>query len=181
MDTSSAPAREVAIPASALSSLRTALRLEVDGLKVTHSFHTAGFSAGADVFAVLAGRLSGAAPAEMADRAFWDALSSFFQRSGWGTLTYRDLHPGVGVLETSNWAEVGDTQGPDEPGCAFSSGLLAAVLGQVAGGPVAVLEISCRSRGDDLCRFAFGSEATIHDLYGLLLDGNSLDEALNLL
>jgi hypothetical protein len=48
----------------------------------------------------------------------------------------------------------------------------------VAGSPVAVLEVSCRTRGDDRCSFLFGSEQAIHDVYGLLLEGDSLDDAL---
>ena len=51
-------------------------------------------------------------------------------------------------------------------------------LSGAAGGPVAVLEVTCRTRGDDGCTFAFGSAATIHDLYGLLLEGQDLDSAL---
>jgi hypothetical protein len=43
---------------------------------------------------------------------------------------------------------------------------------------VAVLEVDCRARGADRCCFAFGSEVAIHDLYGHLLDGSDLDDAL---
>jgi hypothetical protein len=55
---------------------------------------------------------------------------------------------------------------------------MSGLLSQIAGGPVAVLEVSCRTRGDDACRFGFGSERAITDLHGLLLDGADLDSAL---
>jgi len=38
--------------------------------------------------------------------------------------------------------------------------------------------VSCRAQGDERCAFAFGSAATVHDLYGLLLDGRALPSAL---
>jgi hypothetical protein len=56
--------------------------------------------------------------------------------------------------------------------------MLSALLSEVAGGPVAVLEVTCRTKGDERCTFAFGSAPTVHDLYGLLLDGQDLDSAL---
>jgi hypothetical protein len=62
--------------------------------------------------------------------------------------------------------------------CCFSTGFLSGLLSELAGGPVAVLEIGCRTRGADACRFAFGSEQVIHDLYGRLLDGADFDGAL---
>ncbi|NIX42216.1 MAG: hypothetical protein GWN06_24335, partial [Gemmatimonadetes bacterium] len=51
-------------------------------------------------------------------------------------------------------------------------------LTELAGGPIAVLEVSCRARGDDCCDFAFGSETAIHGLYGRLLQGENLQAAL---
>jgi hypothetical protein len=56
--------------------------------------------------------------------------------------------------------------------------MLSALLSGAAGGPVAVLEVTCRTKGDDRCTFAFGSAATVHDLYGLLLEGQALEAAL---
>jgi hypothetical protein len=171
--------REVAVPASVLPALRSALLNEIDALQVTHSFHAAGFSAGTEVCDSFSAKLGGRELTELPRDRFWEALSSSFQRSGWGSLQHRQLHPGLGLLETTDWAEVGDEPGgPEEPGCAFSSGMLAALLGKVAEGPVAVLEVSCRGRGAEACQFAFGAETTVHDLYGFLLDGKSLEDAV---
>ena len=56
--------------------------------------------------------------------------------------------------------------------------LLSHFLTLAAGGPVAVLEVSCLSRNDDGCTFAFGSEDAVHRLHRHLVEGLSLDEAL---
>jgi len=40
-----------------------------------------------------------------------------------------------------------------------------------------VLEIRCRSRGDDECAFAFGGEDAVHHVYGALLDGTDFSRA----
>jgi len=181
MDERPAQPREVALPASALPTLRSALRREVDALKVTHSFHAAGFAAGADVYSSFVKRQGGVAPDAIPQSRFWESLSDFFVRTGWGSLQHSQIHPGLGMLEARDWAEVGESSEPDESGCAFSSGLLAAILGQIADGPVAVLEVACRGRRAEACQFVFGSDATIHDLYGLLLEGHSFDSALDLL
>jgi hypothetical protein len=51
----------------------------------------------------------------------------------------------------------------------------------VAGGPVAVLEVECISRGDAACAFAFGSEPVVQHVYARLLEGADLQEAVSTL
>jgi len=112
--------------------------------------------------------------------AFWSNLSDWFRRRGWGSLTFESIHPGVGRLSSTDWAEA---EGGEErqPSCAFTTGMLSSVLTAAGGGGVAVLETSCRTRGDEACHWVFGSENTIHQLYGSLLEGRSFDEALHAL
>ena len=86
----------------------------------------------------------------------------------------------MGVVSSSDWAESSSGKENDS-GCGVSSGLLSGLLSQLVGEAVAVLEVRCRSRGDDSCDFAFGSETAIHDLYGKMLDGADLDQALQAL
>lgn len=169
-------AREVALPASALSTLRRALKREAGPLAAIHALHAAGYGAGETLFDSFA-RTVRQPLEEVGETTFWTGLTRFMGRRGWGSLDHRSLHPGVGLLTSSDWAEAGDGS-ESQPGCAFSAGLLSHVLTRAAGEPVAVLEVSCRGRGDESCAFAFGSEATIHDLYGLLLDGKRLEQAL---
>jgi hypothetical protein len=111
-------------------------------------------------------------------KAFWDHLSSFFTKRGWGTLSHRDAHPGIGMLSSADWGEARTDRVDAQASCSFSAGFLSGLLSQLAGGPIAVLEISCRSRGARSCDFAFGSEGAIQALYGRLLDGDDLDRAL---
>lgn len=170
------PTDEVALPAAALAELRRALRAEAGPLATVHALHAAGYGAGGPLFEVFSGT------GDLDDRdeeAFWGGLSDFLARRGWGTLAHSAPHPGIGLLSSGNWPEATPQAPERQPACAFGAGLLSSLLTHAAGGPVAVLEVGCRSRGDDRCTFAFGSEAAVHELYGLLLDGRDLDTALS--
>ncbi|MEX0980169.1 MAG: 4-vinyl reductase [Gemmatimonadota bacterium] len=169
--------REVALPASALVELRRALRREAGPLATTHALHAAGFDAGSALHTMFAAGTSRPL-ATLSEEAFWDGLRDFLGRRGWGTLKHERVHPALGMMTSSDWAEAGHEVSERQPSCAFTSGMLASILGEVAGGPIAVLEVQCRSRGDDACRFAMGSETAVHELYGKLLDGAALEVSL---
>jgi len=168
--------REVALPVSALSTLRGALRGEAGPLATIHALHSAGFASGESVFDAFARTLR-QPPQETPEGAFWSSLGRFLTRRGWGSLSHSAAHSGVGLLTSPDWAEA-EARGESQPVCAFSTGLLSRLLTRAADAPVAVLEVTCRAKGDPVCTFAFGSVATIHDLYGLLLDGKGLEGAL---
>jgi hypothetical protein len=176
MNTSGSSEREVALPASAFVALARALRMQGGPLAAIHGLHAAGYAAGESLSDLLLQSAHKQGP-DLPEREFWRSLSRFLARKGWGTLTHRAPHPGVGLLISRDWAE-SDGNETSQPSCAFSVGLLSHLLTRVANGPVAVLEVSCRAAGRDTCTFAFGSEATIHDLYGLLLDGRGMEQAL---
>jgi len=169
--------REISLPATALTHLRRAFEKEAGPLETVHACHDAGFATGAQVFEQLAPHL-GSDASGSPEATFWGELSRFFASRGWGDLTHQRIHPGLSVLRSTNWGESDGSSEDAQPGCAFTSGVLAHVLGRVADGPIAVLEAACRSRGDPECSFVFGSEGAIHDLYGLLLDGDTLETAL---
>lgn len=168
--------REVSVPAVAFDHLRAALVQEAGETAGVHALHAAGFSSGESVYDLFAG--PGGPPAgELGTGVFWSRIGSFFRERGWGDLVHESRHPGVSILASDDWAEAED-RGGHHPTCAFTSGVLSYLLTRAAGAPVAVLETACRARGDERCEFAFGSERTIHDLYAVLLEGCSLDEAL---
>jgi hypothetical protein len=177
MEGSERPVRDVAIPAVGLTALRQALQQEAGPLPAIHALHAAGFGTGQALWEGLR-RGPGRELAGLDETAFWPRLAAALGRRGWGTLTHSAAHPGVGLLASRDWAEAQGAGGERQPSCSFSSGMLSALLSGAAGGPVAVLEVTCRTRGDDRCTFAFGSAATVHELYGLLLDGRELDAAL---
>lgn len=168
---------EIAVPASIFATLRRELAKETGVLPTIHALHAAGYEAGvrsAGFFRASPGEDVTAIP----QVEFWARLGSFFARRGWGTLSHTSPHAGVGILESSDWAE-GDAQTAEEDvSCSFSTGFLSGMLSELAGGPVAVLEVTCRSRGNASCSFAFGAASTVHDLYGHLLEGSDLDGAL---
>ncbi|MSR36862.1 MAG: hypothetical protein EXR95_09545 [Gemmatimonadetes bacterium] len=177
MEASERPQRDVAIPAVGLTTLRLALQREAGPLPAIHALHAAGFDSGQALWEGLR-RGPGRELAGLDESSFWPRLAAVLGRLGWGTLSHTPAHPGVGLLASTDWAESQGAAGERQPSCTFSSGMLSALLSGAGGGPVAVLEVTCRTRGDDCCTFAFGSAATVHELYGLLLDGQDLATAL---
>lgn len=169
--------RDVALSASALPALRHALRREAGPLATVHALQAAGFQAGRAAFDSFRSAVGGD-PDSLDEESFWRRLSDFMGGRGWGTLRHDGAHPGVGTLTSSDWAEAEEGSGESQPSCAFTSGMLSGFLTRAAGGPVAVLQVACRSRGDDACVFAFGSEGAIRELYGLLLEGTDFPSAL---
>jgi predicted hydrocarbon binding protein len=179
MSTRKGASREVALPVAVFQALRAEIEKDAGTLATVRALHQGGYRAGLAAAAFFDREAGGDAFA-LPQAAFWAHLSNYFAKRGWGTLEHRALHPGVGVLSSSDWAESSPGAG-NEAGCGVSSGLLSGLLSQLAGEAVAVLEVRCRSRGDESCDFAFGSETAIHDLYGRMLDGADLEEALQAL
>lgn len=170
--------REMALPETALITLRRSLRGEAGPLATVRALHAAGYETGEALAGSFLSFLGDDLEDMPRDR-FWRRFRDFWRRRGWGRLEHRDLHPALGLLVSGDWVEAGDETRESQPSCAFTSGVLASLLGRVAGGPIAVLEIQCRARGDDRCAFAFGSETVVHDVYGALLDGADLQDALS--
>jgi len=173
--TNGAP-REVALPASVFTTLRRELAREVGDLPAIHALHAAGYAAGADAAPGLRGA-DGEGLANLGTAAFWARLVAHLTRRGWGRLEHRAVHEAVGLLVSRDWVEAAE-EGAEDASCSFSTGYLSGLLTELAGGPLAVLEVSCRARGDESCTFAFGSEAAVHELYGELLEGRDLEGAL---
>ena len=177
MGTKGGAPREIAVPVSMFGSLRAELEKEAGTLPTVHALHHAGYAAG--VAAAPSLSENGDADSRgLGEHAFWSKLSDFFSQRGWGTLQHERRHRAVGLLTSTDWAEGSAAEGGPDASCHFSTGFLSGILSELAGGPVAVLEVACRMRGGRACRFAFGSEGAIHELYGRLLDDDDLDGAL---
>ena len=172
--------REIAVPVSVFGALRTELAKEAGTLPTVHALHSAGYHAGTAAAPMFISSSSNGASGIGRD-AFWTKLTAFFDQRGWGTIRHEPVHGAVGFLTSSDWAEANTDDVDPDASCFFSTGFLSGLLSALAGGPVAVLEIGCRTRGEKHCRFAFGSETAIHHLYGQLLDGVGLAEALDAL
>ena len=168
--------REIAIPATAFGSLRAHLEKEAGSLPTVHALHQAGYAAGAAAAPAVA--IGSGDAGALGEDAFWAKLANFFGQRGWGSLRHARPHKAVGLLSSDDWAEATAGDGGPDASCHFSAGFLSGILTELAGGPVAVLEVACRSRGGDACQFVFGSEGAIHELYGRLLETDDLDGAL---
>ena len=98
---------------------------------------------------------------------------------GWGKLNVMPLGEAVLALDSTDWAEALDEPQGEYPSCHLSCGLLADFLGRVSQGQVAVMEVECRSRGDERCRFLAGAPETLSILYDRMAQGTGYLEALS--
>jgi predicted hydrocarbon binding protein len=175
---------EMALPAAALGALRRALTAELGADVAARVLRNAGHDAGDAFFQILASDADATAGrdtlAQLDAAAFWRRFAQMFSSRGWGSLSHSDVHPGIAVLAASDWAEAGPdgSASAARPSCYFTTGLLANVLGKVAGGDVSVMEVECRSRGDAQCRFLFGSPDALRGVYDLLINGETTDSAV---
>lgn len=171
-----------AIARRALHQLRAALERDL-GVQAASYLQEAGFAAGEsahDAFgAWVVDRYGISEPGGLDARWLGEALSGFFMHSGWGTLDVRQLGP-VLALDSEDWAEALDQPEADYPTCHLTSGMLADLLGRIAGEPTAVMEVECRSRGDSRCRFLAGSPDTLGSLYERMAQGAGYRDALGL-
>jgi bacteriochlorophyll 4-vinyl reductase len=168
---------ELALPVAALAALRDALIAAVGSETASQALRQAGFAAGDALFRILAADDPdelGELPAQL----FWPRLARLFAARGWGHLIYREAHAGVGALDATDWVEAVPESAATQPSCHFTTGMLANLLGRVVGAEVAVLEVECRSRGDQRCRFLFGGAAAVYALYERIAAGDAPDTAL---
>ena len=172
--------RELTVSGSTLLHIRQILADEVDSATVTRMLYDMGFATGESVFDDFSAS-TGADPRTFGHDHFWTDLGQFLSAHRWGNFSHERIHPGLGMVRTEQWGESGPAVETNEPSCAFTSGMFSRVFTRIAGSPIAVLEVSCRSRGDHDCSFTFGSEQAVGRLRGLLLENNSLDTALDLL
>ena len=171
---------ELTVPGSTLLHIRQLLVDQVDAATATRMLYDTGFATGEFVFDDFAAGTD-ANPTTFGHDRFWMDLGEFLSAHGWGNFSHERIHPGLGVVRTEQWGESDPADEASEPSCAFTSGMLSRVFTRIAASPIAVLEVSCRSRGDHDCSFAFGSEQAVGRLRGLLLENGSLNAALDLL
>lgn len=169
-------APELAIPVSSLSALRQALTAEVGADAAARGLRAAGHAAGDAWYPQL---VSGGDNDEVPEATFWRRLSQLFSTRGWGTLTHSNVHQGVGALDSADWVEGVPESGEARPSCFFTTGMLANLLGNVAGAGIAVMEVECRSAGHARCRFLFGSPDALNALYSRVSSGTAVEAALS--
>ena len=119
----------------------------------------------------------GADPEHTEPGPFWSEVSWALEDRGLGSLEYGLLGSALAEVRLADGPESVDG-GRRRPGCPFTTGLLGGLLSQVAGEPMAVLEVECAADGADACRFLAGAEARLSRIGDRLRQGASVDEAV---
>ncbi len=173
----------VALGRRALHQLRASLERDT-GLQSATYLQEAGFAAGEELFQAFSAWLQASygleQPAQLDIKHLGSILDKFFQESGWGPLTVTPLSPAAVALDSTDWSEAGPAGSSSYPTCHVTSGMLADFLSRMSGGLVGVMEVECRSRGDDRCRFLAGAPETLDSVYAGMAQGQSYITALGL-
>lgn len=171
-----AATRDIRLPANVILSLRRTLVREIGAEAAARALQEAGNAAGDALHDRLARGVETDGLGRTPSGSFWDRLTSLFREMGWGTAEHQDIHPGVGALDVRDWFEV-DPQAR-RVSCPFTTGVLANVLGRVAGGEVAVLQVDLPDGATGGCRFLFGGPEPLQRVYGRLREDGDLQAAL---
>lgn len=170
----------VAVPRESLLALRTALFRDL-GVNAAALLQEAGYAGGQAFFDALSSWLASRglpSPESLSSSEFTDRTSEFLRSIGWGAIELGTLESAA-TIDSSDWAE-SDPEHPMEfPGCYFSAGLLTDLFGRIVGEPVAVMEVECRSMGNERCRFLVGAADTMQRVYDAMGEGVTYEQALS--
>jgi uncharacterized protein len=171
----------LALTRASLLSLRSAL-LRDGGPQAAVHLQEAGYAGGDALFtaflAWLAERTDIAAE-NLDVEAFELRISEFFTESGWGRLEIGTIDDVVATLDSADWGESESTSGMEHPACHITTGMFADLFGRLAGAPVAVLEVECRSAGDSRCRFLIGNPGVMDAVYEEIGRGATYEAAVH--
>ena len=169
----------VALTRASLGALRAAL-LRDAGPSAAAYLQEAGYAGGEALFASFGRWLEErglGAPESLDLRAFEERATEYFRDTGWGSMRIGSVGEAVATLDSTDWAEADPDAGLDQPACHLTTGIFADFFGRVAGDPLAVLEVECRSMGHDRCRFLVGSAEVMQYLYDEMTRGVEYQEA----
>ncbi len=152
-----------------------------DPVAAAKLLHEAGFATGELMAQGWKSRLAERAqlddPQQLDLRWFGPLLTEVTSEFGWGSLELGDLGDEALMLASGDWAEaLPDTS--NHPACHFTAGALAAFLSAQAGAPLAVLEVECRSSGDERCTFVGGAPELMAMIWDLMAAGGAWRDAL---
>ncbi|MGH7606405.1 MAG: V4R domain-containing protein [Gemmatimonadales bacterium] len=145
-----------------------------------------GYAAGEGTYRAFAAWLPGRAgverPEDLDADVLGEVLSDFFRDAGWGTLTMTPVGASALAIDSADWAEAAShhvlAPAAQTPMCFFSAGLLADFLGRLSDEAVAVMEVECRGRGDERCRFLSATPDVLQQVYEQMTQGRTYQEAL---
>lgn len=173
----------LALTRDTLTALRAALMRDM-GAAAAGYLQEAGYAGGQALFDAfrdwLAARGKGT-PESLSMGAFQREATEFFRRAGWGSLELGALEDAVATLDSMDWGEADPGVGAELPSCHVSAGMFADFFGRIADAPLAVMEVECRSRGDQRCRFLLGSTEVMQRVYEGMAAGEDYDAAVKTL
>lgn len=171
----------VGLPRGILTTLRRALE-RVLGDQTAPLLQEAGFSSGDQLYESFAQWLQTTTDVEepqgLAAEALGEVMSRFFAANGWGQLSIERVGPAALCITASSWAESTGDGDAEIPSCHLTTGMLAAFLGRLADDVVAVMEVECRSRGDQGCRFLAGAPETLQAVFEGMSQGTDYEAVL---
>jgi len=164
---------EFEIGKNALHQMRVVLERET-GPKASHLLREIGFAAGEGLWqrfdAMVRENYDVSSASELDATYLGEALNRFFTESGWGSLNQSELTPLVLALDSPDWAEA-QAGGAQFPSCHFSCGALSDFFTRLGVARAAVMEVECRSRGEERCRFLVGSPEMLTYAYERMATG----------
>jgi predicted hydrocarbon binding protein len=170
----------IGVPRDAMVALRAVL-FRMDTAAAASSLYEAGYAGGGalhDAFVRWCRSKKLPVAENMAASEFARQASAFFSELGMGALDVGTLHDAAVTLDSPNWSEAEPSSGMQFPGCYLTAGMLTEFLARVAGSPVSVLEVECRSMGAKRCRFVVGSAETIQQVYEAMAQGAPYEAVL---
>lgn len=170
----------VAITRESLRALRSALFRDL-GVNAAALLQEAGYAGGQvllDAFATWLDSRGLASPESLASSEFAARASEFLRSAGWGSIEVGTLESAA-TIDSADWAEADPASPMEFPGCYYSAGLLTDLFGRIIGEPVSVMEVECRSMGNERCRFLVGSVDTMQRVYDAMGEGFTYEQALS--
>jgi predicted hydrocarbon binding protein len=170
----------LALTRASLATLRGAL-LRDGGPDAAVYLQEAGYAGGDALWSAFSSWLEEhreESPERMDVRTFELRASEFFRDAGWGSIAIGSLGDVVATLDSADWGEADPGSGIDHPCCHLTTGMFADLFGRLAGAPVAVLEVECRSAGAERCRFLVGNPQVMEQIYDEMGRGRAYEEAV---
>lgn len=171
----------VAMTRDSLLALRVALFRDV-GTESAALLQEAGYAGGQTMFDAFGRWLESrglSSPESLPATEFGLRATEFFREIGWGSIELGTLET-VATVDSADWAESDPAYPLEFPGCYYTTGVIADFFSRLAGAPLAVMEVECRSMGGDRCRFLVGAGETMQRVYDEMGQGLPYDEALRL-
>jgi hypothetical protein len=170
----------VGLTREGLVSLCSSLLKEVGPDAASHLLN-AGYAGGATLFDAFTQWLlaRGYGPAEaLPALQFAERATMFFRELGWGSFDMGAVSESVATIDSWDWAEADPSIALEFPGCYLTTGLFADFFGRLAGNPLAVMEVECRSMGAQRCRFLVASAEVMQHVYEVMGTGVGYEVAV---